>query len=188
MKFMSGNFIQNLLALLFLTGLIYPAYGQVAPSEIDGKLLQESIDAVLGSSRPVTWQTISLSGIDQDKLRLRQRKTLPDTLYIGRLKTDDGIRWIIPDIAPSKSETYSLLLYLDEEKKIVDVDVLKYRESYGNEIDYSFFRRQFHGKSKPKEIRFGRSIQNISGATISARSMTYAVHDLLSIVNTIELE
>jgi len=176
----------HFLGLLVWVLAVYPACGQVAPSKIDGKLLQQSVEAVLGSDRPIAWKEISLAGIDEEKLDLRQRKPLADTLHLGRVDTDEGTRWIIPEIAPSKSETYSFLLYLDEEKRIVDVDVLEYRESYGNEIDYSFFRRQFHGKSKPGDIRFGRSIQNISGATISARSMTYAVHDLLSIVNTVE--
>lgn len=186
---MSRKFRQYLSALVLWAGVLCcPVYGQVAPTAIDSELLKESVEAVLGSSRPVAWKTLSLSGLDEKKLELRQRKTLPDSLHIGRIETEDGARWIIPEIAPSKSETYSFLLYLDEEMSIVDVDVLKYRESYGNEIDYSFFRRQFHGMSKPGEIRFGRSIQNISGATISARSMTYAVHDLMSIVTNIELK
>ncbi|MCB0261140.1 MAG: FMN-binding protein, partial [Calditrichaeota bacterium] len=59
--------------------------------------------------------------------------------------------------------------------------VLIYRENYGGEIDYPAFRKQFRGKQRPQELVLGRSIQNISGATISVRSMTLATRDLLSL-------
>lgn len=177
---------------LFVLGLTLAvtniAYGQVAPTQISQKLLNKSMDEVLGSHQNPEWRSVSLSGLDKKSLELRQKNTLPDSLFVGKVQTGDGNYWIIPDIAPSKSETFSFVLYLTDEKEIYDVDVLKYRENYGYEIDYSFFRKQFQGKKDPGEVRFGRSIQNISGATISARSITHAVHDLLSIINSIELE
>lgn len=143
---------------------------------------------VLGSYQNLQWSTVSLSDLSEEKLNLKQRKSLPDTLHVGQVQTDKGARWIIPDIAPSKSEVFSFVLYLDNKKEVVDVDVLDYRESYGYEIDYPFFRAQFQGKSDPGEVKFGRSIQNISGATISARSITHAVHDLLSILNKVDIK
>lgn len=176
-----------LLVLGLTLGLANITYGQVAPTEISHKLLIKSMDEVLGSHQNPEWRSINLSGLDKKNLELRQKNTLPDSLFIGKVQADDGNYWIIPDIAPSKSETFSFILYLTVEKEIYDVDVLKYRENYGYEIDYSFFRKQFQGKKDPGEVRFGRSIQNISGATISARSITHAVHDLLSIINSIEL-
>lgn len=164
------------------------AHAQVAPSQISRKLMAKSMDAVLGDYRNLEWKTVRTDVLDEEALDLRQKQSLPDTLYIGTVETGQGERWIVPDIAPSRSETFSFVLYLDPQKEIVDVDILEYRESYGYEIDYPFFRAQFHGKSKPEEIRFRRSIQNISGATISARSITWAVHDLMSIINHINLE
>lgn len=185
---MPGRTRQYFAALILWMGVTASLYGQVSPSQINRKLLLESIDAVLGAHQKVEWQKVTLTDLNKGEIRLRQQRSLPDTVFIGHVQTEEGERWIIPDIAPSRSETFSFVLYLDEQKRIVDVDVLEYRESYGYEIDYPFFREQFHDKSDPKEIRFGRSIQNISGATISARSLTYAVHDLLSIIKNIKLK
>ena len=163
---------------------------QVAPSEVSIKLLKKSVEDVIGYSGDIDWKSYPLSKSAKNSLKpgLKQNKELPDTLVIGKIVTGEEIRWIIPDIAPSKSETFSFVLYLDQQKTIIDVDILKYRESYGYEIDYPFFRKQYRGKKKPEEIQFGRTIQNISGATISVRSLTHAVHDLMSIINQLELE
>jgi Na+-translocating ferredoxin:NAD+ oxidoreductase RnfG subunit len=164
--------------------------GQVAPEEVDEQLLKESVEAVLGNGQQIDWIkkpiTPEIKQSLKDKLKIKS--TLPDTLYLGKVQTDGGARYIIPDIAPSKSEKYSYVLYLKDSKEIVDVDVLEYRENYGYEIDYSFFREQFQGKKSPQELRFKRTVQNISGATISARSLTYSVHDLLALIQKIELK
>lgn len=166
------------------------ALAQVAPDALSAPLLRESVEAVLGPGRDVTWKAVPLSAQDRAALRPKLKNTLnlPDTLYVGRVQTDEGMRYLIPDTAPSKSETFSYVLYLDDTGAIVDVDVLKYRENYGYEIDYPLFRRQFHGKKKPKALIFQRTIQNISGATISARSLTYAVRDLLTLVRYLGLD
>lgn len=162
---------------------------QVNPQKITSSLINESVKAVLGTSQELTWQTLTLTDSTKANVqgRLKAKAVVSDTLYLGTVQTEDGIRYVLPDIAPSRSETFSYLLYFDSSKQITGVDVLAYRESYGYEIDYSYFRNQFKGKRKAGNIRFGRTIQNISGATISARSLTNSIHDLMLIVNEIKL-
>lgn len=159
------------------------AGAQAPPTDLNQVLINESLKAVLGQHGPVQWNGIAISDGQKSAIEneLKQLRKVPDTLYVGTVETPGGIRRIIPDEAPSRSETFSFLLYLDQNDEILDVDVLKYRESYGYEIDYKYFRKQFKGVSRPDRIIFGRTIQNISGATISARSITHAVHDLLTI-------
>lgn len=168
---------------------ISSAGAQVTPDRLKEDLISKSVSEVLKNPGELTWHRVPMS--DESKKRitpeLKQIRHLPDTLYIGKVTASGRQHWLIPDIAPSKSETFTFLLYLDSEKAIVDVDILSYRESYGYEIDYSFFRKQFHGKRKPGELRFGRTIQNISGATISARSITREVHDLIVILQHVNL-
>ncbi len=178
-------------AALFLIGSFRTngsACAQVRPDSVSSVLLRQSIEAVLGTDSAVTWNAIPLSANLRAKLRDKQkrRRPLPDTLFVGFVPTDAGPRYVIPDEAPSRTETFSFVLYLDENWRVVDVDVIKYRENYGAEIDYPLFRKQFKNKSRPKDIVFRRSIQNISGATISARSITYAVHDLLVLMSAID--
>lgn len=171
--------------LLLLTSVIpFTGQAQVAPEKLNPSMLEESMKAVTGSKQ-VNWKVLFLSANLKKEIRpkLKLKKNLPDTLYLGTIRTDDAEYRLIPDIAPSKSEYYSFILYVDNNDAIKDVDVLEYRENYGYEIDYDYFRQQFRGKKESAEIRFRRSIQNISGATISARSLTYAVHDLMLILN-----
>lgn len=173
---------------LFFALAVRPVFGQVKPEKINTALLQKSIKAVLGTDQQPEWKAVPLSDSVKDAIgpKLKNSKHLPDSLYVGVLKTDQGSRFVIPEIAPSKSEVFSFALYLDEHHQIVDVDILEYRENRGNEIDYPMFRQQFRGKDESSDVIFGRTIQNISGATISARSLTYAVHDLLAIIQQID--
>lgn len=183
--------LRRILGIIGLVGLcVSPAKSQVPPDSLQASLIQESIEAVLGDGLSVSWKARALSEADKKALRptLKRGTALPDTLHVGRVRTNEGPRFLIPDAAPSKSKSFSLVLYLDEAGSVIDVDVLKYRENHGYEVDYPMFREQFRGKDQPGEVQFQRSIQNISGATISARSMTLAVHDLLAIVNRISLE
>lgn len=176
-----------IIALLFAVPLSIKA--QVNPRSLNSNLLKESVKAVLGSQKPVDWKKITVDSNSVKKIRkqFKAKLTIPDTLYIGKITIESKKTYIIPDIAPSRSEEFSYLLFINSSKEIVGVDVLEYRENYGYEIDYPFFRNQFKGKEKADRIVFGRTIQNISGATISARSLTNSIHDLLLMLNEISL-
>ena len=54
-----------------------------------------------------------------------------------------------------------------------------YREDYGGEIGSKRWLKQFIGKTQNDELKYQDNIVAISGATISVRSMTSAVNDLL---------
>jgi Na+-translocating ferredoxin:NAD+ oxidoreductase subunit G len=55
------------------------------------------------------------------------------------------------------------------------VEVLVYREAYGDEIRSERFRSQFAGKTASDAITVGKDIDMISGASISSRSMALGV-------------
>lgn len=185
-KLMTFFFLGFVTLLLVKPGV---TMAQVNPQKISSALITESVNAVLGTEKKVTWHAVPVSDSAKAAVqgRLKAKSTIVDTLYLGTVNTDQGIQYVLPDIAPSRSEKFSYLLYVNASKQITGVDVLEYRESYGYEIDYSFFRNQFKGKKRARNVRFGRTIQNISGATISARSLTNSVHDLLLIVNEVPL-
>jgi hypothetical protein len=73
--------------------------------------------------------------------------------------------------------TYSLAL--DASGKVLELEVLDYRESHGGEVRLPAWRRQFNGKSVADVPSLDREIRNISGATLSCRHLTEGLQRLL---------
>jgi hypothetical protein len=82
--------------------------------------------------------------------------------------------------APSKTASFDYIVLFDTNFIIQKSKVLIYREEYGGEIGSKRWLRQFNGKSsRSGELIYNQDIIPISGATISVRSMTKAINDLL---------
>jgi Na+-translocating ferredoxin:NAD+ oxidoreductase RnfG subunit len=81
--------------------------------------------------------------------------------------------------APSKTDEFDYLILLDKNLVVAKTKVLVYREDYGAEIGSKRWLRQFIGKSVNDTLKYQRDIMAISGATISASSMTIAINDFL---------
>jgi Na+-translocating ferredoxin:NAD+ oxidoreductase RnfG subunit len=82
--------------------------------------------------------------------------------------------------APSKTAEFDYLVLLDKELIVIKSKVLMYREEYGGEIGSKRWLKQFVGKKGGDQLKYGDNIIAISGATISVRSMTNAMNDLLA--------
>jgi hypothetical protein len=82
--------------------------------------------------------------------------------------------------APSKTDQFDYLLILDKQLIIKKSKVLVYREDYGAEIGSKRWLKQFIGKSGKDQLKYRRDIMAISGATISALSMTQAINQFLA--------
>lgn len=81
--------------------------------------------------------------------------------------------------APSKTAQFDYLVLLDKDLVVLKSKVLIYREEYGGEIGSTRWLKQFIGENGDKELKYGDNIVAISGATISVRSMTNAMNNLL---------
>ena len=81
--------------------------------------------------------------------------------------------------ARSKADTFDYLVIFNNELIIKKIKILAYREDYGGEIGSKRWLKQFIDLSKEDTIVYGKDIKAISGATISARSMTIAINELL---------
>lgn len=82
--------------------------------------------------------------------------------------------------APSKTDEYDYAVFFDNDFVIKKAKVLIYREDYGAEIGSKRWLKQFIGKTIGNNLKYEKDIITISGATISARSMTIAINNLLS--------
>ena len=81
--------------------------------------------------------------------------------------------------ALSKTAEFDYLVLLDKDLIILKSKVLIYREDYGGEIGSKRWLKQFIGKTENDTLKYGDNIIAISGATISVRSMTNAINNLL---------
>ena len=87
--------------------------------------------------------------------------------------------------APSKTAQFDYFVLLDKDLIVVKTKVFAYREEYGGEIGSTRWLKQFIGKKPSDDLRYGDNIVAISGATISVRSMTNAMNNLLQSLKTL---
>jgi FMN-binding domain len=76
--------------------------------------------------------------------------------------------WLLDDIGKEQPITTGLIV---DAHRLTDVRVLIYRESRGWEIKYPAFTEQFRGAQLNGELVLDRSIDGVSGATLSVQAM-----------------
>ena len=78
--------------------------------------------------------------------------------------------WILEEIGKEQLITVGVVV---EDNAIIDITILEYRESRGGEVRYPFFTQQFHQAKldKSQGYRLNKSIDGITGATLSVRAL-----------------
>jgi Na+-translocating ferredoxin:NAD+ oxidoreductase RnfG subunit len=69
---------------------------------------------------------------------------------------------------------------LDINGRVMRVEILQYRESYGGEVREGGWLAQFVGKGSGSALKVGGDIRNISGATLSSLHITEGVKRILA--------
>jgi Na+-translocating ferredoxin:NAD+ oxidoreductase RnfG subunit len=69
---------------------------------------------------------------------------------------------------------------LDTNGRVMRVEILQYRESYGGEVRESSWLAQFVGKTSGSALKVGSDIRSISGATLSSLHVTEGVKRVLA--------
>lgn len=110
-------------------------------------------------------------------------KTLPSEFsasnFLSIKVNEELVGYAYMGNAPSKTDQFEFLVLLDKNLIVLKTKVLVYREDYGGEIGSKRWLKQFIGKKSGDALRYGDNIVAISGATISVRSMTNAMNNLL---------
>ena len=88
--------------------------------------------------------------------------------------------WFIADQVVGKHEFIPFALALDRDGAVTGVEILEYREAYGDQIRQTAWRAQFVAKRQGAPLKLTADIQNISGATLSSRHLTDGVKRLLA--------
>lgn len=88
--------------------------------------------------------------------------------------------WFIVDQVVGKHEFIPFALALDRDDAVKGVEILEYREAYGDQIRHATWRAQFLGKRLGAPLKLTADIQNISGATLSCRHIADGIKRLLA--------
>ncbi|UII78374.1 FMN-binding protein [Flagellimonas sp. CMM7] len=123
-----------------------------------------SLEEIKVNSGLIDRTTITLNG--ENLFRIIQKEALVGYAYLGE--------------APSMKSTFDYVVLFNKDLSIKKTKVLIYREDYGRQIGSQRWLRQFIDKKVGESITYGSDIDAISGATISAKSMTKALNDVLT--------
>jgi Na+-translocating ferredoxin:NAD+ oxidoreductase RnfG subunit len=88
--------------------------------------------------------------------------------------------WFIVDEVVGKHDFIPFALALDKDGAVQGLEILEYREAYGNQVRDEGWRNQFKGKKHGADLTLTKGIQNISGATLSCRHVTDGIKRLLA--------
>ena len=88
--------------------------------------------------------------------------------------------------APSMKNVFDYLVIFNKELSIEKTKVLIYREQHGRQIGTARWLSQFTGMNTEDRPYLGKEVDGISGATISAKSMTMSVNKILAVLATVK--
>lgn len=113
-------------------------------------------------------------------------KTLPikiDDTNFFKIKNEEKIvGYYYFGQAFGKADYFDFIVIFDKDLIVSKVKVLVYREDHGSEVGSKRWLNQFNGKKTTENLTYQKDIAAISGATISAKSITNEVNKLLKTV------
>ena len=95
----------------------------------------------------------------------------------------EGYAVIQETIGKHRPITY--IVSVTPEGKVSSVEILVYRESKGSEVRRKRFNAQYEGKTSLDPIRINKDIINVTGATMSVRSVSAGVKRALVLVEEV---
>jgi hypothetical protein len=98
----------------------------------------------------------------------------------------DGYVVLQNTIGKHKPMTY--MVGVDDQGRVSDVELLIFREARGSEVRTKRFNSQYEGKTVLDPVRINKDIINISGATMSVRSMSAGIKRVLVLIDEFYLK
>ncbi len=151
---------------------------------------EEGLKVILPKSERVRKELIRLSPEKKSQIEERIGWKFPEEsfeIYIGETGSQiDGYAMVHNTIGKHKPMTY--MVGVDQQGHVSDIELLIFREARGSEVRQKRFNSQYEGKSVLDPIRINKDIINISGATMSVRSMSAGIKRVLVLVDEFYLK
>jgi Na+-translocating ferredoxin:NAD+ oxidoreductase RnfG subunit len=165
---------RNFIKSLFIGAVSYSLPTKVVFSK--DYLTVKQAQNILWPNQTLTYTPIQLSEeqgeLIEDLSDIRVRN-----LALKTWKTDNG-DWFILDQVIGKHENIDIAVGISHDGKVTGIEILTYRETYGDQVMHPKWRAQFHGKDSSEYLKLDKQIRNISGATLSCRHVTDGINRL----------
>lgn len=117
--------------------------------------------------------------VDKVEVDISKHQFQNSYLKLSKLMVSNKlVGYLMISRAKSRVDFFDYMVVYKPDLSILAITVLAYREDYGGEIASKRWLNQFTGKTNPDNMKFGDDIQSISGATLSARSLTQDVQEI----------
>ncbi len=151
---------------------------------------EEAVKIMLPESKRIRKELIRLTGEKKELIEERIGWKFPEQafeVYIGETGDKiDGFAMLHNTIGKHKHMTY--MVGVDSTGACSDVELLVFREARGSEVGRKRFNVQYEGKTVLDPIRINKDIINISGATMSVRSISAGVKRVLVLIDEFYLK
>jgi len=151
---------------------------------------EQALKTVMPKSQQIHKELIRLTAEKKELIEQRIGWKFPEDsfeLYIGQTGDKiDGYAMVHNTIGKYKPMTY--MVGVDAKGTCTDVELLVFRDAKGSEVRTKRFNAQYDGKTVTDPIRINKDIINISGATMSVRSMSAGVKRVLVLVDEFYLK
>jgi len=151
---------------------------------------EEAVKLMFPKSERVKKELLSVPTDKKMMIEERIGWKFPETafeVYIGETGTQvDGYALVQNTIGKHKPMTY--MVGVDAHGRVSNVELLVFREARGSEVRTKRFNAQYEGKTVLDPVRINKDIINISGATMSVRSMSAGVKRVLVLIDEFYLK
>ncbi len=134
------------------------------------KLVFKTSKEVIKEEHPVTAQI-------QEEAKKMLGYELPKasySFYIG--KSDNKVDgYAVIDDEVGKVMPITFITRINPDGKVSQVEVMIYRESHGGEVATKRFLNQFRDKDLQAELRLGKNVVHVTGATLSSQALVKGV-------------
>lgn len=151
---------------------------------------EDAVKVMLPKSQRVRKELLRLTAPQKETIEQRIGWKFPEEsfdLYIGESGDKiDGYAMVHNTIGKHKHMTY--MVGVDPRGECSDVELLVFREAKGSEVGRKRFNSQYEGKTVNDPIRINKDIINLSGATMSVRSINAGVKRVLVLIDEFYLK
>ncbi|MDD3723327.1 MAG: FMN-binding protein [Lutibacter sp.] len=162
--------------ITFLTILVLIISSFTTNKKIEA-LIENEVKMVFNLER-YSKQPISVSTEVNETLPIK----IDDTNFFKIKNEEKIVGYYYLGQAFGKADYFDFIVIFDKNLIVSKVKILVYREDHGSEVGSKRWLKQFNGKTTNENLIYQKDIAAISGATISAKSMTNEVNKLLKTV------